>query len=88
MDTNTFCGGAKRGLDTVLELLAGDGVDSEWVQEIARRRDGLQDLIQMRTGKPPSAGTAPEGDVEQFQGEEWLYTEVLRHLESKVVGRP
>ncbi|MDE2805356.1 MAG: hypothetical protein OXN18_09460 [Gemmatimonadota bacterium] len=64
-----FLRGVKRGLGTVLDLLAGDRVRNEWVEQIARQRDGLRDLIQMRTGKTPSAGTPPEGDVEQFRGE-------------------
>lgn len=82
-----FLRGVKQGLGTVLDLLVGDAVGNEWVEQIARRREGLRDLIQMRTGKSPSAGTPPEGDVEQFQGEEWLYSEVLSHMESQVGDR-
>ena len=82
-----FLRGAKRGLGTVPDLLVGDSVSNEWVEKIARRRDGLRDMIQMRTGKAPSAGTPPAGDVEQFQGEDWLYSEVSSHMESKVGDR-
>ena len=79
-----FLQGAMRGLAQVIALVISAGHTDEWVKKPQSGETGRGELTTMRTTEAPSAGLPPEGDVEQFRGEEWAYAAILDSFEERV----
>lgn len=80
-----FLRGIMMALGKVLAIVERREEPDEWTEGINMLATEKTNLIDMRTRQPPAAGPDPEGDVDQFRGEVWLYTLALNSI-SEMTG--
>lgn len=79
-DRAFFLQGVMMALGKVLAVVERYQGPDEWTEAINGLATEKSNLIDMRTHQPPAAGPYPEGDVDQFRGEVWLYTLALNSI--------